>query len=414
MTILEDRPAPTPSAAIPSDVSATEPTGVDPRSKRQQRQRRRRLALLVLIALVVPVGWSYTGYLTAAGDAPVGVRSVDWLRDHGFESVVNDIEQWWYTRTKPTGTKVPTSDLPSALRPHKAVAALPATGSDAPSTPTLPPSTIPTLVVPAQAGEGVWQPVTGLATPSAAVEQTFLRPDKAFPSVGANLVRIDQRATRLVFVPGTKEPGGMGWAWGSQIPVDQRQSVIAAFNAGFKFKHTAGGIYTEGRHAVRPLQNGLASIVIRKDGTADIAEWGRDATMGTDIASVRQNLDLIVDHGAPVGGLLTDRAGRWGTVKSQLQYTWRSGVGIDAQGRLIYAAGHKMTLTQLATTLSQAGAVRAMQLDIHDNVVTFNWYRPVKGTKTDVVASKLTPAMTRDDTRYLVPDQRDFLAVVAR
>ena len=409
MTILETRPAPltAPPVARPpaSNVPDSGPT-------RRSRRRRRRIALLVLAALMVPVGWSYTGYLTAAGDAPAGVRSVDWLRDHGFESAVNNIEQWWYTRTKPTGTKVPTSDLPKALRPQ-ALATATAAGDTA-SASTQPRSTIPTLVSPPQTGEGVWQPVTGLAVSATAVEQTFLRPDPQYPSVGASLVRIDQAATKLVYVPGTVQPGGANWAWGSQIPPDERHHVIAAFNAGFKFKHTKGGVYTEGRSAVRPLQDGLAAIVIRKDGTADVAEWGRDATLGPDIASVRQNLDLIVDHGAPVKGLVTDRGGRWGTVKSQLQYTWRSGLGVDAQGHLIYVAGRKMTLTQLATTLAQAGSVRAMQLDIHDNVVTFNWYRPITGTKTQVTGSRLTPAMTRDATRYLAPDQRDFLAVVAR
>ncbi len=403
MTILEARPAP------PTEPPVNDPPADAAPGRRPRRHRRRQTVLVVLAALMVPVGWSYSGYLTAAGDAPVGVRSVDWLRDHGFESVVNNVEQWWYTRTKPTGTKVPTSELPKALRPKALANATPAAAASA-----QPSSTIPTLVSPPQTGEGVWQPVPGLAVAPTAVEQTFLRPDPHYPSVGANLVRIDQAATKLVYVPGTVQPGGTNWAWGSQIPTDQRQHVIAAFNAGFKFKHTKGGIYTEGRSAVRPLQDGLAAIVIRKDGTADIAEWGRDATMGPDIGSVRQNLDLIVDHGAPVKGLVTDRGGRWGTVKSQLQYTWRSGLGVDAQGRLIYVAGRKMTLTQLATTLAQAGSVRAMQLDIHDNVVTFNWYRPVAGTRTQVTGSRLTPAMTRDATRYLAPDQRDFLAVVAR
>ena len=403
MTILEARPAP------PTEPPVNDPPADAAPGRRPRRHRRRQTVLVVLAALMVPVGWSYSGYLTAAGDAPVGVRSVDWLRDHGFESVVNNVEQWWYTRTKPTGTKVPTSELPKALRPKALANATPAAAASA-----QPSSTIPTLVSPPQTGEGVWQPVPGLAVAPTAVEQTFLRPDPHYPSVGANLVRIDQAATKLVYVPGTVQPGGTNWAWGSQIPTDQRQHVIAAFNAGFKFKHTKGGIYTEGRSAVRPLQDGLAAIVIRKDGTADVAEWGRDATLGPDIASVRQNLDLIVDHGAPVKGLVTDRGGRWGTVKSQLQYTWRSGLGVDAQGRLIYVAGRKMTLTQLATTLAQAGSVRAMQLDIHDNVVTFNWYRPVAGTRTQVTGSRLTPAMTRDATRYLAPDQRDFLAVVAR
>lgn len=410
MTVLEARPAP--PTAPPVDEPRAD-AGPAPRQRPRRhrlRRRRRRIALLVVTALMLPVGWSYTSYLTAAGDAPVGVRSVDWLRDHGFESIVNSIEQWWYTRTKPTGSKVPTSELPNVLRPKAFESA--ASTSSGPT--TQPPSTIPPLVSPPQAGEGVWQPVDGLAVPSSAVEQTFLRPDRRFPSVGAILVRIDQAATGLVYVPGTVQPGGGPWSWGSQIPAGQRQRVIAAFNAGFKFKHTKGGVYTEGRTAVRPLQDGLAAIVIGKDGTADVAKWGRDATMGPNVASVRQNLDLIVDHGKAVDGLVTDRGGRWGTVKSQLQFTWRSGLGVDSRGRLIYAAGPKMTLTQLATTLARAGSVRAMQLDIHDNVVTFNWYRPVAGTRTDVTGARLTPAMTRDATRYLDPDQRDFFAVVAR
>lgn len=361
---------------------------------------RRRMAICVGLALV-PVMGSYTGYLIAPGDAPISVRSVDWLRDHGFESTVNNVEQWWYTRKKPTGTHMPSVDLPPG---HRGAAAGLLTSADR-LTPT---------VKPTQAGEGIWQPVSGLAVKPGAVAETFLRPDPAYPSVGATLVRIDQSATQLVLVPGTREPGGAAWSWGSQIPPAQRHNVIAAFNAGFKFRHTPGGVFAEGRHAVRPLQAGLASVIVRRDGTADVVAWPAHAKVGPDVASVRQNLHLIVDHGKPVAGLVTDRGGRWGTLRSQLQFTWRSGLGIDAQGRLIYAAGPNMKLTELAAVLTRAGAVRALQLDIHDNVVTFNWYRPVAGTSTGVKGSKLFPAMPRAATRYLEPDQRDFFAIVAR
>ena len=131
-------------------------------------------------------------------------------------------------------------------------------------------------------------------------------------------------------------------------------SLVAAFNAGFKMRHITGGVWTEGRSAGHPLQPGQASIVIYRDGHTQIASWGRDAVMGSDVVSVRQNLALIVDGGRTVPDLLTDRTHKWGTFNSQLQFTWRSGIGIDAQGRLIYAAGRQMSITQLATALVDA------------------------------------------------------------
>jgi hypothetical protein len=133
--------------------------------------------------------------------------------------------------------------------------------------------------------------------------------------------------------------------------------------------------------------------------------------MSADVVSVRQNLALIVDHSQPAPDLVTDRSHKWGTYNSQLQYTWRSGIGIDAQGRLIYAAGRKMSITELATALVDAGAVRAMQLDIHDGVVTFNWFRQ-QGDRT--VGSRLMASMTRPADRFLAPDWRDFFALEAK
>ncbi len=155
-------------------------------------------------------------------------------------------------------------------------------------------------------------------------------------------------------------------------------------------------------------------MVIHADGTADVASWGRDATMASDVVSVRQNLSLIVDAGRPVDGLMSNPDGLWGSRKSQLQYTSRSGLGVDAQGRLLYAAGRDMSLGQLASALSDAGAVRAMQLDIHNQMVSFSYYRPDPGSARGVSASKLISGMQRDATRYLDADQRDFFAVQAR
>jgi len=352
---------------------------------------------MLFVSLTLISCYSYGTYLTAAGNAPVSVRSIDWLRDHGFATAVTSAEQWWYTRNVPTGTHAAKSDLPS--RSYAAILA------------AVPSDTIPSIQPTAQAGEGVWQGVDGLAIQSSVVQQTFVRPDASYPSVAVNLVRFDQSAITTTYVPGLREPGGAGWAWNSQIPPAQRPSLVAAFNAGFKFKDTAGGAYTEGRPVVRPLQNGLASIVIRSNGKVEIDKWGRDATLSNDVASVRQNLELIIDHGIMDPGLISDRNLRWGSAKSQLQYTWRSGIGVDVSGRLIYAAGPKASLTDLASALKGAGAVRAMQLDIHDQVVTFNWFRTTSGITT---GTKLTPSMQRKANRFLASDQRDFLVIESR
>ncbi len=398
MTVIDAPPTAAEQAEARGAGSLPPSTGRRPGASRRRRRRRIGIAAIVLALALVPVAWSYGTYLTAPGDEPVSVRTVDWFRDHGFETAINDVEQWWYTRHKPTGSAPPKADIPKALRhgaaPPAADRAITATSSPAPS-------------------EAVWVPATGLATASGSVQQTFLHPDATAPSVIATVVRFDQSKVRTVYVPGLVEPGG-NWAWHSEVPNGQRSTLIAAFNAGFKFRHTAGGVYTEGRHAVRPLEAGLASLVIDRKGRVDVVAWPGDAALTSDVASVRQNLSLIADGGRPVTGLNSDRDLKWGTKKSQFQYTWRSAVGVDAQGRLIYAAGSQMTLLQLANAMVDAGAVRAMELDIHDGVVTFNWYRQSASDPLGVTGSKLTPSMQRSADRYLAPDQRDFVAMQAR
>jgi Phosphodiester glycosidase len=112
-----------------------------------------------------------------------------------------------------------------------------------------------------------------------------------------------------------------------------------------------------------------------KDETATVEQWGRDAVAGPDVVAVRQNLALIVDGGQPVAGLDLNAGGTCGTVRNQLQYTWRSGVGMDAIGNLVYVGGGNMTLKSLATALTEAGANRAMQLDIHSKMVDMYSYQ---------------------------------------
>ena len=87
------------------------------------------------------------------------------------------------------------------------------------------------------------------------------------------------------------------------------------------------------------------------------------------MAAVRQNLTLLVDHGAPAPNL--DIPSEWGAVLGGGSFTWRSGIGVTAAGDLVYAAGPDLDPAGLARLLIAAGAMRAMELDINPSWVSF-------------------------------------------
>jgi hypothetical protein len=174
----------------------------------------------------------------------------------------------------------------------------------------------------------------------------------------------------------------------------------------------ARGGFRSGTSEPVPLRAGSASFVVRTDGTATVGQWGRDVGPGVDVMSVRQNLDLAVDQGRPVLGLDANGSGRWGSEKNQLQYTWRSGVGVDAAGNVIYVGGNHLTLTTLGTALVEAGVVRGMELDIHTNKVDYFTY--THPSDAGPSAHRLLPDMPGRDDRYLVRDLRDFFVATLR
>ena len=77
--------------------------------------------------------------------------------------------------------------------------------------------------------------------------------------------------------------------------------------------------------------------------------------------------------------------GSWGATLGAVRYTARSGIGIDAAGDLLYSGGPGLDAQSLAHVLIQAGAVRAMELDINPQWVSFSYYTS-PGSGTDLLA----------------------------
>ena len=278
-----------------------------------------------------------------------------------------------------------------------------------------PPAERPILhpgVAPTFAGEAAWTPGPVDTAGRITTETTWFRPDPTHPTVVVGALWIDQRATALHLIAGTREPGHGPWPGTAQVPLDQRSTTVAAFNSGFLLRDSGGAFYEAGRRAGTFLAGG-ASVVIDRSGHATLGAWGRDVGLHRTTYAVRQNLHLIVDHGRPVPGLVSNGHKLWGSRKSQLEYTWRSALGIDGNGNLVYVAGNHLTLTMLADALTQAGSVRAMQLDIHPPTTTANLF--LLGADDHRTAPvKLLPGMNRPADRYLAPDQRDFFTVTVR
>ena len=116
-------------------------------------------------------------------------------------------------------------------------------------------------------------------------------------------------------------------------------------------------------------------------------------------------------------GLDASDTTKWGATLGDAVYVWRSGVGITADGALVYVGGPGLNITDLADLLARAGAVRAMELDINTDWVNFSVYQPSTpaGQATPSDGSELLPGMVGTPDRYFESWwARDFITMSAR
>ena len=127
---------------------------------------------------------------------------------------------------------------------------------------------------------------------------------------GVALLSFDQRLVELRLHSGTVDAGGSGWRFGPAVLGTELGRLVAAFNGGFKFSTGAGGFESYGRLGA-PLGDGLGSIVTHTNGRTDIGGWHAGVpAAGTPVASVRQNLALLINHGTAAASL--DCISCWG------------------------------------------------------------------------------------------------------
>jgi hypothetical protein len=352
--------------------------------------------------LLAPAIFSYTTTMLRPSSLPLSVRSVEWLRDHHGNLLVDTVEHFYYSwkAPKPGGpqlTALPTVGEVPATEPSV---------SPQPPAATWPPPIEPVFSNPLP-GEGVWHRTGPPVDGHPPVLVTTFRTERAYPSIVAYVAWFDHTLTSLSWYPGRYEPPSAPVRGPMMVPDSQRWRLLATFNGGFTHQDGNNGSSVNGR-TNEPLQDGLATAIGYRDGRIALQTWTGGPNAGPGVIFARQSLPLIVKNGQLNPEL--DNSTKWGFTLGNAVRVWRTGIGIDGRGNLIYVAADYQTVTTLAEILRRAGAINAMQLDINPEWPTLITYRHDRGLQP----IKVVPNDQQPPTRYLVPDDRDFFAVYTR
>jgi hypothetical protein len=165
-------------------------------------------------------------------------------------------------------------------------------------------------------------------------------------------------------------------------------------------------------HVAVPLSAGRGSIVNYADGYTDVGSWRAGVPApGRPVASVRQNLTLLVDHGAPAASV--DCSSCWGATLGGVVDPARSALGVTPSGTLIWAGGEHLTPAALAGALVGGHVDRAVELDINPEWVAAYLYDHHRG-HGPVTAVAAIPDQSGIPGQLLAPYSRDFFAISTR
>ena len=363
---------------------------------RRLRHRRILVVAVVLVLLASPLIYSYASWMLLPSSMAFFPRSVEWVRaDVPFgNQLVDEIEHIYYTANAPSKWGPQLTSLPPAGHPSKT-----------PNTAAWPPPIKPVFRRPLP-GEGIWKPTGPPVNGAPPVLVTTFRTEVDYPRIVAYLAWFDHTRTSLAFYPGRYEPPHAAVRGPMMVPFDQRSRLLATFNSGFIHSDVNNGSTDNGR-VNEPLAKGNATLLGYRDGRVAIVSWNGAANAGPNVAWARQSLPPIVWHGH-LNPNLNDSS-QWGFTVGNAVRVWRTGVGIDRRGNLIFAAANNQTVITLARILQRAGAVRAMQFDINADWHTLITYAHHHGLRPTQLGPSNQPS-----TRYLSPDDRDFFAVYRR
>jgi hypothetical protein len=221
------------------------------------------------------------------------------------------------------------------------------------------------------------------------------------------------------------------------------ERVVATFTGGFKrehgaFNHGALAAANHGSHygfaeqgvVFSRLQPGLATLLVRPDGTVEMGTWrAEDANRVDTLRHARQNGVPLVEPGpggTPVAGRLVEDwgGGNWSGSPDERLRTLRAGACIvahEGQRFLVYGYFSSATPRAMARVFIAYGCSYAMHLDMNALEHTYLALYPRSGAQLGV--EHLVPGMAvldKSSGATLLPrflgfaDDRDFFYLMRR
>jgi hypothetical protein len=181
-------------------------TRIERLSGRAHSRRRHGVTVIavIVLALLAPTV-SYMRALLSPGYASFAARSVEWIREHGGNGLVDAIETWRYTHDAPPaagppadaafGHSAPSKQPPSltrlSVRHHRLLG---------------PAAVTPLSALPQIAGEGVWRSIATAPSAGPILFTSWFRPDAAHAPVTVAAAFFPRGTDRFMLVSGTREP----------------------------------------------------------------------------------------------------------------------------------------------------------------------------------------------------------------
>jgi len=227
------------------------------------------------------------------------------------------------------------------------------------------------------------------------------------PGVIAYAAWIRTSTSDLALYPGYEGPGPTSLPRGpEEVPVSARARLLATFNAGFYEADARAGFYVN-RTLYYPMLAGLATVVRYQNGRVDVITWHGGARPPANVLMARQNLSLLVANARATPSSAINA--NWGVTLHGVPAVWRTALGVDAQGNLLYVAAANQTAASLASLMVTLHAVRAMELDINPEWPIFVTY----GAAGALGATLFVPNPNQVPNRFLYTSTKDFFAVFA-